>query len=540
MKNKSFTGLVILMGFSLLGIIMVQFFWMNNAIKVRKEKFDTTIYDALQATIQRVQREQAASHFIERLIPTHQNSISQTTSPPNQMPYFPTAKAKQKRNSPEDIMANKSYAPTPLGRGHVEGFIEIQKNGNSQQVIISKRNFDFNNNMDARQAEIAIKHWEDSLKQVINRSGNINALNIFNQFSYEIEMRSSDVSTRIDTKTLTRILDYELNARGIDLAYEYGIINRNNGSLTKLCSNKYDRKKSDFGFVASLFPDDFFRNRSPLAIDVYFPNQEAFIYNSLNLLLGSSFIFTLFILITFYFTLRTILNQKKLSEIKSDFINNMTHEFKTPLATINLAADNIGNPMIINKPEHISPFLRIIKEENKRMNNQVERVLQMSLIEKRDFQLVYIKTDLHTLINDAVNKIKLLAEQKSASINTKLLADFTVFNVDEVHFTNVVLNLLENALKYTEKVPEIEIATQNTKNGIEISVSDNGIGMSKEQQAKVFEKFFRATKGNIHNVKGFGLGLSYVKAILDQHSGNIFVKSKLGEGSTFKLFLPFN
>ena len=381
---------------------------------------------------------------------------------------------------------------------------------------------------------------EDSLKQVMQSSGNMNALNIFNQIGFEFEMRSSDVSNRIDTKNLTRILNYELNARGIDLNYEYAIIDRNSGKLTQLCSNQYDRQKSNFGFVANLFPDDFFRSISPFILDVYFPNQKVFIYKSLNYLLASSIIFTLFILITFYFTLRTILNQKKLSEIKSDFINNMTHEFKTPIATINLATDNIGNPMIINKPEHISPFLKIIKEENKRMNNQVERVLQMSLIEKRDFQLIQVETDLHNLVKDAVEKIQLLAEQKGAEIKTNLNADLTVFNVDEVHFTNVVMNLLENALKYTEKTPQIEVCTYNTKNGIEISVSDNGIGMSKEQQAKVFEKFFRATKGNIHNVKGFGLGLSYVKAIMDQHGGNIFVKSKLGEGSTFKLFLPFS
>jgi len=275
-------------------------------------------------------------------------------------------------------------------------------------------------------------------------------------------------------------------------------------------------------------------------LDIYFPNQKLFIYKSLHILLGSSLLFTLFILITFYFTFRTILNQKKLSEIKSDFINNMTHEFKTPIATINLATDNIGNPMIIDKPAHISPFLKIIKEENKRMNNQVERVLQMSLIEKQDFQLVKIKADLHILIQEAVEKIKLLAEQKSALIETDLQADLTIFNVDEVHFTNVIMNLLENALKYSKETPKIKVSTQNTNSGIEIRISDNGIGMTKEQQSKAFEKFFRATKGNIHNVKGFGLGLSYVKAITDQHNGHIFVKSKLGEGTTFRLILPYS
>ncbi len=533
MKKKSFTGLVVLMGISLLGIVMVQFFWMNNAIKVRKEKFNATIYDALNASIQRVQREQQANHFIQRFIPRPNNSYEKVDSSKNNKitPHFPTPNA-EKRLSPKDVLTKRPEIKTPLGHSRFEAHIEIQSNGKPKQVIIAQDNIDFN--------EETFKLMEDSINRLLSEQNSSNIISFFNQFSYEFEMRSSDISRRVDTDNLTRILDYELNTRGIDLDYEYGVIDRNTGSLTNLCSEKYSRDRSNFSFVANLFPNDIFRNWSPLAVDIYFPNQELFIYKSLNLLLGLSLIFTLFILITFYYTFRTILNQKKLSEIKSDFINNMTHEFKTPIATINLATDNIANPMIIEKPEHISSFLKIIKEENKRMNNQVERVLQMSLIEKKDFQLVKVKTDLHVLVNAAVDKIKLLAEQKSAEINTQLKADLTVFNVDEVHFTNVVMNLLENALKYTQVAPKINISTINTKNGIEISVTDNGIGMSKEQQAKIFEKFYRVTKGNIHNVKGFGLGLSYVKVILDQHNGNIFVKSKLGEGSTFTLFLPFS
>ena len=541
MKKKSFTGLLALMSFSLLGIILVQFLWMNNAIKVRKEKFDTTIYDTMNATVQRMQREQQANYFFRHFIPQRLSSMNITDTSKNKTtPYFPTAGNNRDRFSPEDILYPKKPTTLPFNRGHIETHIEFQQNGKSQEVIIAQNNFNINDEEDIYRAQETLKLWQDSINKVIKKSGDLSALNFINQFSFEIERRSSDVTDRIDRENLTRILDYELKARGIDLDYEYAVINKNNGVLTKLCSNNYRRDKSNFGFVADLYPDDLIRSWSPLALDIYFPNQNLFIYKSLNILLGSSLLFTLFILITFYFTFRTILNQKKLSEIKSDFINNMTHEFKTPIATINLATDNIGNPMIIEKPEHISPFLKIIKEENKRMNNQVERVLQMSLIEKQDFQLFQVKTDLHVLINEAVDKIKLLAEQKSAEIKTNLQADLTVFNVDEVHFTNVIMNLLENALKYSDKTPKIEVTSHNTKSGIEISVSDNGIGMNKEQQAKVFEKFFRATKGNIHNVKGFGLGLSYVKAIIDQHNGHIFVKSKLGEGSTFKLFLPFS
>lgn len=538
MKKKSFTGLVILMGFSLLGIVMVQFFWMNNAIGVQKEKFNAFIYDALRTTVLRAQKEQTATDFISQFLSVQSlKSNTKTSNSNSKFPFFPQPGNKSEQQLPDYLQSNEQSKPN--SNGTFEAHFEIQSNGQPKQLTITRENIDFNNDNDVRVVEQAITNMEDSLKRVIQQSGNMNALNMFNQFSYEFKMRSADVSRRIDTENLTKILDYELRSRGIDLNYEFGILNRNNGSLTKHYSSKYYKEESGFKFVADLFPNDIFRNWSPLALDIYFPHQKQFIYKSLGILLGTSLIFTLFILFTFYFTLRTILNQKKLSEIKSDFINNMTHEFKTPIATINLATDNIANPMIIDKPAHISPFLKIIKEENKRMNNQVERVLQMSLIEKSDFQLMPIKTDLHQLINDAVIKMQLLAEQKSAAISSNLKADFTVFNVDEVHFTNIIVNLLENALKYSKENPVINISTENTKSGIEILVKDNGIGMTKEQQTKVFEKFFRATKGNIHNVKGFGLGLSYVKAILDQHNGNVFVKSKLGEGSEFKLFLPF-
>jgi two-component system phosphate regulon sensor histidine kinase PhoR len=540
MKKKRFTGLVVLMGFSLIGIILVQFLWVNNAVQVQKERFNVTIYDALNATVQRAQKEQAADSFLQQFMSfaSSNNDTSSFNDNQNSTPYFPQPGEKEKKDVKE-LIKGKNKIEQPFTNGSFQAHIEIESSGKPKQVITRSGNFDINSNKDIKHVEKAISLMEDSIKKVMEINSNINPLKILNQFSYEIKMRSADVSNRINTDNLTQILEYELNARGIDLNYEYGILNRNDGSLTKHYSKNYYKDKSEFKFVANLFPNDYFRSLSPLVLDIYFPLQQQFIYKSLGLLLGSSILFTFLILLSFYFTLRTILNQKKLSEIKSDFINNMTHEFKTPIATINLATDNIANPKIIDKPDYISPFLKIIKEENKRMNNQVERVLQMSLIEKSDFQLMPANTDLHQLINDAIAKMQLLANQKSAIITSDLKADLTVFNVDEIHFTNVVVNLLENALKYSKQDPHINITTLNNKNGIEIMIKDNGIGMSKEQQAKVFEKFFRATKGNIHNVKGFGLGLSYVKAIMVEHGGNVFVKSKLGEGSEFKLFLPF-
>jgi two-component system phosphate regulon sensor histidine kinase PhoR len=249
-------------------------------------------------------------------------------------------------------------------------------------------------------------------------------------------------------------------------------------------------------------------------------------------------LFTLIILLTFAITIYVILKQKKISEIKTDFINNMTHEFKTPIATISVAVDSIENEKTLANPTHIKYFTDIIRKENIRMNTQVERVLQMSLIDKNDFNLNLQPVDLHRTISRAVENIKIQVEKRNGKIELELNA--TDFNIktDEVHLTNIIINLLDNANKYSENAPEIIVKTENTNNGVSIYISDKGIGMSKEHLSKIFEKFYRVTSGNIHNVKGFGLGLSYVKAIVLAMKGKIHAESELGKGSQFEIWLP--
>ena len=245
--------------------------------------------------------------------------------------------------------------------------------------------------------------------------------------------------------------------------------------------------------------------------------------------------FTIIILLTFGRTLYYINKQKKISEVKSDFINNMTHEFKTPIATINLASDTMGSPKIIGDKEKMRYYLDIIKQENKRMNNQVEKVLQMALIENQDFQLDFQKTDLHPIIENTVHVAELTAKEKQGKIITVLRANCSEVPVDEIHFANILNNLLDNALKYTEKPPEILVETYSHDNKVFIRISDNGVGMNKDVQKHIFDKFYRKPSGNIHNIKGFGLGLSYVKAIVDAHGGEISVSSEPGNGSIFTL-----
>jgi two-component system phosphate regulon sensor histidine kinase PhoR len=253
----------------------------------------------------------------------------------------------------------------------------------------------------------------------------------------------------------------------------------------------------------------------------------------------ASFLFSLIILVTFGLSVFYILRQKKISEMKSDFINNMTHEFKTPIATISVATDSITNEKVMSDPEKIRYFAGMIKKENNRMNRQVEDILTIARLDKKDFEFHWEPVDVHDIISDAVQGIAIQIEKRGGKTELDFKAQNPVITTDKIHGTNIFYNLIDNAVKYSVHPPEIRITTTNKNNGVLISVQDNGIGMSKAVQARIFERFYRQTSGNIHNVKGFGLGLNYVKAVVEANNGSILVQSEPGKGSRFDVFLPF-
>jgi len=269
------------------------------------------------------------------------------------------------------------------------------------------------------------------------------------------------------------------------------------------------------------------------------PNQEDIIFREIIWFIIGTILFSIIITTAFFITIKALLNQKKLSEIKSDFINNMTHEFKTPIATISLAVDALKNEKVIHDIEKSAYLTNIIKEENKRMNKQVEAILQAALLDKKEIDIHSKKANAHDLIQKAINNIELPLAEKNGKINVELTAKNDLLFVDEVHFINLINNLLDNAIKYSKETGlEIDLTTENHLNQFRIKISDNGIGMNKETSSRIFEKFYRAHTGNIHNVKGFGLGLSYVKAMVEAQKGTIKVDSILGKGTTFTLSFP--
>jgi two-component system phosphate regulon sensor histidine kinase PhoR len=324
---------------------------------------------------------------------------------------------------------------------------------------------------------------------------------------------------------------------GIETPFEFALIKDGKveeGAFKK--SAKNDFLKS--AYKVQLFPDNIIRQN--LLLSVVFPERSNYVLGTMSWILGGSMLFSLIIIATFALSLYLIIRQKKIAEMKSDFLNNMTHEFKTPIATISLAADTITNPKVINDEESVKHFIGMIKKENSRMNKKVETILQIASLDKKEIAFKFENLSMHSVIERAVDTIEIQVHQKNGKITLKLNAAEPVIYGDNEHLTNLVNNMLDNALKYSPESPDITVETSNNDRGLILSVQDRGIGMSKSVQSKIFERFYRQSSGNIHDVKGFGLGLNYVRAIIDAHKGSVTVTSEPGKGSRFDIFLPFN
>jgi two-component system phosphate regulon sensor histidine kinase PhoR len=345
-----------------------------------------------------------------------------------------------------------------------------------------------------------------------------------------------EIEKRVTPEIIVTAVKNALLERGIDVSFEFAVTKWNREVAFK--SGKYVNKNENQLYHVRLFPDDFFDNSNFLS--VYFPNRRNYLIRSLGFMAISSFILTLFLIITFVFTFYVILKQKRLSEMKSDFVNNMTHELKTPISTISLASQMLSDKSIPVENKKLDRISDIITEESKRLGYQVERVLQMAKFDQGDLKLQFKEIYIHDIIESVISNFVLQVDSKNGLLIPSLHADTDCVHGDSIHLTNVISNLLDNAVKYTTEEPEIFIETRNNNGMLMVSVRDNGIGISKANMKRIFDKFYRVSTGNVHNVKGFGLGLSYVKKIVEEHHGTIYVESEPEKGSTFTFCLPTN
>ena len=340
------------------------------------------------------------------------------------------------------------------------------------------------------------------------------------------------VNGDIDAGLLEVLLRSEFEKRNIAADFEYGVYDCSSEKMTygdyipfRSTGDKLTPKKLPTW------------NNYAYYFGVQFPNREAHLVNQMGIWSFSTLVLLLVILF-FAYTLFVILKQKRLSEIQKDFINNMTHEFKTPISTIAVSTEVLKNPAIVYQPERLLSYTTIIEKENLRLKHQVERVLQMARLDKEDIGLKKEEVDVHEIIHDAMHNSMLSLQEKNGTIRCELNAVSHVIKADRLHLTNVLYNLIDNAIKYCGATPDIVIRTESTSKQLSILVHDNGLGIARENHRKVFQKFYRVPTGNVHNVKGFGLGLHYVKSVVSAHKGSIKLESDLGRGSVFKITLP--
>jgi two-component system phosphate regulon sensor histidine kinase PhoR len=353
----------------------------------------------------------------------------------------------------------------------------------------------------------------------------------------ELVRKDQPITERVNQKTLDSLLNIEIRNQKIDIPFQYGVLCEQKHRVVLASSRQAASQIPDNVYKTALFPTDVFSKNDMLF--VYFPTQQEFIMGKMWTVFSSSGVLILVILSCFYFAIATILKQKKLSDVKNDFINNMTHEFKTPISTISLACEVLEDEAVSKNPHQMSRYLHIIRDENKRLGQQVEKVLQAAMLDRGEVKLKITRVDMHEVIGHVLHNIGVQIEQRNGKVALDLQAAQTRVEADEVHITNIIHNLLDNANKYSPEAPQISICTSNVPGGISIRIADKGIGMTKEATNRIFDRFYRVPTGNVHNVKGFGLGLSYVKTILQGHNGKICVESEPAKGSTFEVFLPY-
>jgi len=539
MSRMKFTGLIIMMLFSVIGIILVQIGWITKAVGIQNASFNNYAFVALNNAATDIESSRKMNFFNNFML---NNPVSLYNKPGDISGYLYSA----------DPQSNFSVSIT----NHT-----ITGNSDSSRVTTVNKSITFNSDTsivsDSESYIVAVPDEAGNMKIV--RSGeNVNndSRSVYirqNEFLDWVKKRSSEFQNmsdqmiseiyqwektlELDNKEIGFTLKRSFGIAGIETPYEFAIIK--NGKVQEGFSKKFD--KNDFlksKYKVRLFPGNIIQQ--DLLLSVVFPERTNYVLGSMVFVLGGSFLFSLFILATFALSLYFIIRQKKISEMKSDFINNMTHEFKTPIATISLAADTITNAKVINDEKSVRHFISMIKKENSRMNKKVETILQIASLDKKEIEFKYENVSMHTIIEHAIESIDIQVQQRNGKILLNLNAGEPVIYGDIEHLTNLVNNLLDNAIKYSPESPLITVSTQNNSRGLILSVEDKGIGMTKAVQSKIFERFYRQSSGNVHDVKGFGLGLNYARAIIDAHKGNINVYSEPGKGSRFEIFLPFN
>ena len=509
---------------SILGIVILQGYWIFSAWNDKEKEFSLAVQQSLMMVADEIQERELSDY-----IAAYENLLDSLETPDNES--FANVFLFLDEDKTNNLISyytygilEEDYKITPyldptLG-DTIETLTDVKQVKNT--TIINKND---------------VFNRENNIATSIEKISTIRRMNIANQrirSTFKNYIANTPIHKRLNVNELDYVLKREFDAKMIVTPYEFGIYD--NGLATKIKSNNYSEKQKGYRYSIPIFQDDDSIRNYELLIS--FPEKDQYVFSSILTIGGLTLFLTLFIVLVSSSALYQIIQQKKISEIKTDFINNMSHEFKTPIATINLALDAISNPKIIETPTKVFKYVKMIREENSRMLSQVENVLRISQLERSSQPIQKTIVDTHKIIVDAVSHIQLILKDKSGDLKMHLNAEQTLISGNKSHLTNVVVNLLDNAVKYCDQIPKVMVDTFNEDNSFIIKIKDNGIGMTSVEQKRIFDKFFRAASGDIHNVKGHGLGLAYVKKIIDIHKGEIKLKSKKDFGTIFTIRIP--
>lgn len=531
MKKRFIILVIIAITISLMGLLGIQLYWIRNAVSIKEVNFDRGVSEAASRAIYKFNKQELTRKIIHHQERHHHLSqLSHMLDSLNRI-YYDQIFSQQSNHS--------LHSESMSGLFWQDFGLQLRDQLGDEHPLSTHDTSSLNGEDGARERhegylpETSRSVGRDPLSAFFERSKIINDLfdDLFSS-RYSFQVSDEESMTALDS-----LLGHELHTQGIKTPYEFGVYNPVQHALIQEKTGLHTHELLQSQYAFHLFPNDIFIN--PEYLLLHFPQQERYILSQMNAMLGTSIVLILIITSSFAFTIFTIFRQKRLSVMKNDFINNMTHELKTPISTISLACQALSDQDVQKSETLYQSYINVINEENERLGLLTEKVLQTALIEKARIRLNLTGLDLHELVENAIQKTGLQVKARHGQIITRFNAEYSYVQADKVHLTNVFSNLLDNANKYSPHAPRITVSTENTSEGVLIHFEDNGVGISRANQKKIFDNLYRVSTGNIHDVKGFGLGLSYVKAIAEKHGGSVSLESEPMKGSRFTVFIPF-
>jgi two-component system phosphate regulon sensor histidine kinase PhoR len=530
LNRKRIGVLITLIIISLAGFIIIQGLLLNDAVNSREQTFGNNVASALTTTSDLIETHHTVALMIGMAGDMKQLDSMRITLDADDISLKDSVKSRLIVYRPDTVITKENKLDSASLRIIVDGIKNdslglgcFSRPGIHHKTITNECEINDEGDSTANAIKVvtaAISERSDFIQRILNQ-----------MWVAEAE----PIESRLDSALIDSSIAQSLNDVGIDLDYVFGVRIGDADSLV-MAPAKYHDKLLQSKYRTRLFPLDVISEKAELLL--YFPARQVYLWKQILPMLITIGIFILIIVVTFVYSIKVILLQKRNEALMADFVNNMTHEFKTPISTIALATEAIMRKDMISDSERVAQFSKMIQDENRRMRHQAEKILHMASLENGELRLKLDTVDVHQVIREALDNIVLSVEKQDGTVSFEANADRHIIEADKLHLTGIINNLLDNAVKYSPENTKIRVSTHNVDNSISIVIADNGIGINKADLKLVFNKYFRVSSGNIHNVKGFGLGLSYVKMMVKAHHGTIDIKSKLGQGTSVELIFP--